>query len=438
MKLLIVGSGGREHALAWKAAQSNRVDTVYVAPGNAGTASEDKLSNVPIDAQAVPELVQFARTRRVDLTIVGPEAPLAAGIVDAFTAAGLRCFGPSQAAAQLESSKAFAKDFLTRHHIPTARYRTFTDLDRAKDYIQAMGAPIVIKADGLAAGKGVVLAETLAAANAAATEMLSGNAFGAAGQRILIEDHLRGTEISFICMVDGRTALPLATAQDHKAAYDDDTGPNTGGMGAYSPAAGVTPSLHQRIMHQVINPTVAGLAAMGHPFVGFLYAGLMIADDGTPQVLEFNVRGGDPETQPLMMRLNSDLVTLCDAALAGRLDRMHLEWTPKSAIGVVMAAGGYPGGYATGDIIHGLADARATGCKVFHAGTAAEQGAIVTHGGRVLCVTALGDTLLQARDTAYRGVRYIDWRGAHHRSDIGHQAIQRTTPPERADTAPND
>ena len=427
MKLLIVGGGGREHALAWKAAQSKQVSTVYVAPGNAGTALEDKLSNIPIDAQAVPELVRFARDRRVDLTIVGPEAPLVAGIVDAFTAAGLRCFGPSQAAAQLEGSKTFTKDFLTRHHIPTARYRSFTDLDRAKAYIQAMGAPIVIKADGLAAGKGVVLAETLATATAAATEMLSGNAFGDAGKRILIEDYLRGEEVSFICMVDGRTALPLATTQDHKAAYDHDTGPNTGGMGAYSPAAGVTPSMHQRIMRKVINPTVTGLAAMGHPFVGFLYAGLMITHDGTPQVLEFNVRGGDPETQPLMMRLNSDLVTLCDAALAGRLDRMRLEWTPKSAIGVVMAAGGYPGGYPTGDIIHGLAQARATGCKVFHAGTATDaQGAIVTHGGRVLCVTALGDNIMQARDTAYRGVNCIDWRGARYRSDIGHQAIKRT------------
>ena len=424
MKLLIVGSGGREHALAWKAAQSPRVDTVYVAPGNAGTALEDKLRNVPIDAQAIPELVQFARDHHVDLTLIGPETPLVAGIVDAFAAAGLRCFGPSQAAAQLEGSKTFAKDFMARHHIPTARYRSFTDLDQAKAYIQAQGAPIVIKADGLAAGKGVVLAQTRAAANAAAADMLTGNAFGDAGRRIVIEDQLHGEEVSFICIVDGQTALPLATTQDHKAAYDNNTGPNTGGMGAYSPAAIITPALRQRIMRDVINPTVAGLSAMGHPFTGLLYAGLMITADGAPQVLEFNVRGGDPETQVIMPRLNADLVTLCEAALAGEINRMRLDWTPQPAVGVVMAAAGYPGPHSTGDIIHGLAQAQAAGCKVFHAGAAAnERGDIVTNGGRVLCVTALGDDISAAQRAAYRGVRCIHWRGARFRSDIGQQAI---------------
>jgi phosphoribosylamine--glycine ligase len=424
MKILVIGGGGREHALAWKAAQSRDVNIVYVAPGNAGTAHEPKLENVAIDADDISALTSFAKAKQIDLTIVGPEAPLVLGVVDAFQAAGLRCFGPTQGAAQLEGSKAFTKDFLARHHIPTAAYGNFTDMDEAIAYIQQQGAPIVVKADGLAAGKGVILAQTEAEAITAVRDMLAGNAFGEAGHRVVVEEFLSGEEASFIVMVDGEHILPMATSQDHKARDDGDTGPNTGGMGAYSPAPVVTPEIHDRVMREVIEPTVRGMAAEGYPYTGFLYAGLMIAADGTPKVLEYNCRFGDPETQPIMMRLKSDLVGLCNAALNGKLDTISTEWDPRPSLGVVLAAGGYPGSYNKGDIIMGL-PAETPDSKVFHAGTTEKDGQIVTNGGRVLCAVALGDTVAEAQKQAYQLVDHIHWKGMYCRRDIGYRAIAR-------------
>jgi phosphoribosylamine--glycine ligase len=424
MKILVIGGGGREHALAWKAAQSKDVDIVYVAPGNAGTAHEPKLENVAIDAEDISALTTFAKAKQIDLTIVGPEAPLVMGVVDAFQTTGLRCFGPTRGAAQLEGSKAFTKDFLARHNIPTAAYGNFTDMDEAIAYIQQQGAPIVVKADGLAAGKGVILAQTEAEAIAAVQDMLAGNAFGEAGHRVVIEEFLSGEEASFIVMVDGEHILPMATSQDHKARDDGDTGPNTGGMGAYSPAPVVTPEIHNRVMHEVIEPTVRGMATEGYPYTGFLYAGLMIAADGTPKVLEYNCRFGDPETQPIMMRLKSDLVSLCNAALDGKLGTISTEWDPRPSLGVVLAAGGYPGSYNKGDVIKGL-PAETPTSKVFHAGTTEKNGQIVTNGGRVLCAVALGDTVAEAQKQAYLLVDQIHWKGMYCRRDIGYRAIAR-------------
>ncbi len=425
MKILVIGGGGREHALAWKAAQSQRVGTVFVAPGNAGTAREPGLRNVDIGAEDIDALLDFAQREAVDLTIVGPEAPLVAGVVDRFRAAGLRIFGPSAAAAELEGSKAFTKDFLARHGIPTAAYGNFTDLDEAIAYIRRQGAPIVIKADGLAAGKGVILAQSEDEAIAACRDMLAGNAFGEAGHRVVIEEFLTGEEASFIVMVDGEQVLPLATSQDHKARDEGDTGPNTGGMGAYSPAPVVDEAMHRRIMDEVIMPTVRGMAADGKPYTGFLYAGIMIAPDGTPRVLEYNVRFGDPETQPIMLRLKSDLVDLCEAALDGRLDGIEAEWDPRASLGVVLAAAGYPGSYPKGDEIHGLDSDFGAGVKVFHAGTALRDGKVVTAGGRVLCVCALGGDVADAQRRAYQAVERIHWDGMFYRRDIGHRAIGR-------------
>ena len=427
MNILIVGGGGREHALAWKAAQSSRADTVYVAPGNAGTALEPGIENVDIDACDIDGLLAFAQRNNIGLTIVGPELPLVAGIVDRFTATGLRCFGPSAGAAQLEGSKTFAKDFLQRHNIPTAAYAVFTDTDAATAYIREQGAPIVIKADGLAAGKGVILAQTEAEAITAVTEMLSGNTFGEAGSRVVVEEYLQGEEASFIVMVDGTHCLPLATSQDHKARDNGDTGPNTGGMGAYSPAPVVTPEIHERVMNEVILPTVTGMQAEGNAFTGFLYAGLMVAADGTPGVLEFNVRFGDPETQPVLLRLRSDLVDLCEAALDGQLDTVTAEWDTRPALGVVLAAGGYPDGYRTGDVISGLDEAEGADCKVFHAGTKQQDGVTVTSGGRVLCVCALGDSIAAAQQRSYACVQSIHWPDMYYRTDIGYRAIARET-----------
>ncbi len=427
MNILIVGGGGREHALAWKAAQSSRADTVYVAPGNAGTALEPGIENVDIDACDIDGLLAFAQRNNIGLTIVGPELPLVAGIVDRFTATGLRCFGPSAGAAQLEGSKTFAKDFLQRHNIPTAAYAVFTDTDAATAYIREQGAPIVIKADGLAAGKGVILAQTEAEAITAVTEMLSGNTFGEAGSRVVVEEYLQGEEASFIVMVDGSHCLPLATSQDHKARDNGDTGPNTGGMGAYSPAPVVTPEIHERVMNEVILPTVNGMQAEGNAFTGFLYAGLMVAADGTPGVLEFNVRFGDPETQPVLLRLRSDLVDLCEAALDGQLDTVTAEWDTRPALGVVLAAGGYPDGYRTGDVISGLDEAEGADCKVFHAGTKQQDGVTVTSGGRVLCVCALGDSIAAAQQRSYACVQSIHWPDMYYRTDIGYRAIARET-----------
>ena len=425
MKVLIIGGGGREHALAWKAAQSPRVEKIYVAPGNAGTAREPKVENVPVAADAVDELTTFAREQAIALTLVGPEAPLVAGVVDRFRAVGLRCFGPTAAAARLEGSKAYAKDFLARHRIPTADYRTFTDVDAAVAHIRARGAPIVVKADGLAAGKGVILAQTEDEAIAAVRDMLAANAFGAAGHRVVIEEFLRGEEASFIVMADGMHVLAMATSQDHKARDNGDRGPNTGGMGAYSPAPVVTPAVHARIMREVIEPTVRGMAADGVPYTGFLYAGVMIAPDGTPRVLEFNCRFGDPETQPIMMRLRSDLVTLCEAALDGKLDQVMAQWDPRPALGVVMAAAGYPNDYHKGDVIRGLPEHDVPDGKIFHAGTAQRDGEIVTAGGRVLCACALGDSVHKAKLRAYDLVREIHWEGAYFRTDIGYRAVAR-------------
>jgi phosphoribosylamine---glycine ligase len=431
-KILIVGGGGREHALAWRVSQSPQAAEVLVAPGNAGTArepAERRIRNVPVSATDVPALGELALREKVDLTIVGPEAPLAAGLVDHFQSLGLRVFGPRRDAAQLESSKAFTKDFLARHKIPTAKYQVFTDADAATAYIRAEGAPIVVKADGLAAGKGVVVAQTVDEAVAAARDMLSGHSsisgLGGAGARVVVGEFLAGEEASFICMVDGQHLLPLATSQDHKRVGDGDTGPNTGGMGAYSPAPVVTPGLHARVLREVMEPTVRGMAAEGRPFTGFLYAGLMITPAGEPKVLEFNVRMGDPETQPIMLRLQSDFVEIVEAAIDGRLDQARAVWDPRAALGVVMAAANYPADPRKGDVIHGLDGLDSGTGKVFHAGTKLVDGQVVTDGGRVLCVCALGNTVKQAQHNAYALVDRIRWDGEHHRRDIGFRAIAR-------------
>lgn len=425
MKVLVIGNGGREHALAWKAAQSVDVEQVYVAPGNAGTAREPKLVNVAIGVEAIDELVAFAKDNAVDLTIVGPEAPLVLGVVDAFQAAGLRCFGPSKGAAQLEGSKSFTKDFLARHNIPTAAYGNFTDLDEALAYLQKVGAPIVVKADGLAAGKGVILAQTLEEAEAAVRDMLAGNAFGDAGHKVVIEEFLQGEEASFIVIADGKNVLPMVTSQDHKARDNNDQGPNTGGMGAYSPAPVVTQEIHDRAMNEVIYPTIQGMAEEGNDFTGFLYAGLMIDADGTPKVLEYNVRFGDPETQPIMLRLQSDLVELCNAAIDQKLDQTEAQWDPRPSLGVVLAAGGYPESYHKGDVISGLPTEEVADQKVFHAGTADQEGDVVTAGGRVLCACALGESVSQAQERAYALTRQIKWKDLYYRTDIGYRAIAR-------------
>jgi len=424
MKVLVIGGGGREHALAWKAAQSPRVETVYVAPGNAGTAIEKNLQNVDINAEDIEGLVAFGLQEKIDLTIVGPEAPLVAGVVDTFTASGLKCFGPDKAAAQLEGSKAFSKDFLKKHNIPTAAYDVFTEIDPAIAYIKECGAPIVVKADGLAAGKGVILAQTEDEAITAVNDMLAGNAFGEAGSRVVIEEFLQGEEASFIVMVDGKHVLPMATSQDHKARDNGDKGPNTGGMGAYSPAPVVTDSIFQQAMEDVILPTVEGMAKDGHPYTGFLYAGLMIDANGKAKVLEYNCRFGDPETQPIMMRLQSDLVEHCLAAVEGKLDSQQAKWDPRAALGVVLAAGGYPFDYNKGDTISGL-DTKLENSKIFHAGTALNNTKTVTQGGRVLCATALGNTVSEAQETAYELVKSINWDKVYYRTDIGYRAIER-------------
>jgi phosphoribosylamine---glycine ligase len=425
MKVLIIGNGGREHALAWKAARSAGVTEVLVAPGNAGTAREPGCRNVDVAADDLPGLAALARREGVAFTIVGPEAPLVAGVRDLFDAEGLPCFGPSRAAAQLEGSKAFTKDFLARWGIPTAAYSTFTDLAAAEAYIRARGAPIVVKADGLAAGKGVIVARSEAEALAAVRDMLAGNAFGDAGHKVVVEEFLVGEEASFICLCDGKRAIPFASSQDHKARDDGDKGPNTGGMGAYSPAPVVTPAVHERVMREVIEPTLAGMAADGHPYVGFLYAGLMITPAGEPKVIEFNCRFGDPEAQPVMMRLRSDLVQICQAALAGRLEGVQLDWDPRVALGVVMAAGGYPETYRKGDPISGLDAPDAEDLKTFQAGTALVDGQVVTNGGRVLCVVGLGTDVAAAQRRAYEGVARISWADHYFRRDIGHRAISR-------------
>ncbi|MDY6816364.1 MAG: phosphoribosylamine--glycine ligase [Pseudomonadota bacterium] len=425
MNILVIGSGGREHALAWKAAQSPDADKVFVAPGNAGTAREPGLENIDIDVMDLEGLASFAADNNVGLTIVGPEAPLVAGVVDRFEARGLRIFGPSADAARLEGSKAFTKDFLARQKIPTAAYANFTDVDEALAYVREQGAPIVVKADGLAAGKGVIVAMTLEEAEDAIRDMLAGNAFGDAGSRVVIEEFLDGEEASFIVMVDGEHVLPMATSQDHKRVGDGDTGPNTGGMGAYSPAPVVTADVHQRIMDEVIYPTVQGMAAEGHPYKGFLYAGLMIDTDGAPKVIEFNCRFGDPETQPIMLRMKSDLVELCQAAVDGKLDQCRSEWDDRASVGIVLAAGGYPGSYNKGDVISGLPETEVDGEKVFHAGTRLADGQVVTSGGRVLCATALGNTVTEAQKRAYRLAGRIQWDGVFYRKDIAYRAIAR-------------
>ena len=425
MKVLIIGNGGREHALAWKAKQSPMVTRVFVAPGNAGTAHEGSIENVAIEATDIQALLAFAKAQQIGLTIVGPEAPLVKGVVDAFRAEGLAIFGPTAAAAQLEGSKAFAKDFLARHAIPTAEYQNFTEVEPALAYLREKGAPIVIKADGLAAGKGVIVAMELEEAEAAVRDMLSGNAFGDAGARVVIEEFLDGEEASFIVMVDGEHVLPMATSQDHKRVGDGDTGLNTGGMGAYSPAPVVTDAVHQRVMEQVIMPTVRGMAAEGNVYTGFLYAGLMIDPQGNPKVIEFNCRFGDPETQPIMLRMRSDLVELCLAACAGKLDQVEAIYDPRVAIGVVLAAGGYPGDYQQGKPISGLPVEEASGEKVFHAGSQLAGDTIVTAGGRVLCATALGHTVAEAQQRAYQLAARIQWDGVFYRKDIGWRAIER-------------
>jgi phosphoribosylamine--glycine ligase len=425
MNVLIIGSGGREHALAWKVAQDSRVEKVFVAPGNAGTATEAKCENVVIDVLDIEALADFAE-KNVQLTIVGPEAPLVKGVVDLFRTRKLDIFGPTAAAAQLEGSKAFTKDFLARHDIPTADYQNFTEVEPALAYLREKGAPIVIKADGLAAGKGVIVAMTLQEAEDAVRDMLSGNAFGEAGSRVVIEEFLDGEEASFIVMVDGENVLPMATSQDHKRVGDGDSGPNTGGMGAYSPAPVVTDAVHQRVMDEVIYPTVRGMAAEGNVYTGFLYAGLMIDQNGTPKVIEFNCRFGDPETQPIMIRLESSLVLLVEAALAKALDKVEATWDPRPTVGVVLAAGGYPGDYTKGDVIEGLDAAAHLDGKVFHAGTALNaQSQVVTAGGRVLCATAIGSSVADAQQQAYRLAEKIRWNGCFYRSDIGYRAIAR-------------
>lgn len=425
MNVLIIGAGGREHALGWKVAQNPNVETVFVAPGNAGSALEPKLENVAIDVEDIQGLVAFAKEKNIELTIVGPEAPLVIGVVDAFQEAGLAIFGPTQAAAQLEGSKAFTKDFLARHAIPTGAYANFTEIEPALAYVREQGAPIVVKADGLAAGKGVIVAMTLEEAEDAIKDMLAGNAFGDAGSRVVIEEFLDGEEASFIVMVDGENVLPMATSQDHKRVGDKDTGPNTGGMGAYSPAPVVTQEIHNRIMEEVIYPTVRGMASEGNPYTGFLYAGLMIDKDGTPKVIEYNCRFGDPETQPIMMRMQSDMVELCQAAIDKKLDQVESKWDPRASIGIVLAAGGYPASYNKGDVISGLPTTEVEGEKVFHAGTADKDGNVVTNGGRVLCATALGNTVSEAQVRAYELTKKISWDGMFHRNDIGYRAIAR-------------
>ena len=424
MKILIVGSGGREHALAWKTCQSTQVDQVYVAPGNAGTALEPGIENIAIAAEDISGLVNFARQHHIDLTIIGPEVPLVAGIVDEFQQAGLKCFGPNAKAAQLEGSKTFCKDFMARHHIPTAKYQTFTDKQLAIDYINKQGAPIVVKADGLAAGKGVIVALSEQQAIDAVEDMLAGNVFGDAGNRVVIEEFLQGEEVSFIVIADGKQALPMATSQDHKARDDGDRGPNTGGMGAYSPAPIVTPKLHAKIMQEVIKPTLAGMAKDGMPYTGFLYAGLMITDDDNIKVLEYNCRFGDPETQPIMMRLQSDLVELCLAALDQQLDQTSSEWDKRAALGVILASGGYPDTYQKGYVISGLPDTENSDIKVFHAGTRQENNQIVTSGGRVLCACALGENIAEAQHKAYDLSHRIQWQDVYFRTDIGNKAIK--------------
>lgn len=424
MNVLIVGGGGREHALAWKAKQSSNVDTVYVAPGNAGTEQEPGITNIDIQAEDIDRLLTFALEEKIELTIVGPEAPLVAGIVDQFTANGLRCFGPTQLAAQLEGSKAYCKDFLARHNIPTADYQSFSDIEPACDYIRSKGAPIVVKADGLAAGKGVILAETEQEAIDAVNDMLAGNAFGEAGHRVVIEEFLLGEEASFIVIANGNQALPMASSQDHKARDNGDLGPNTGGMGAYSPAPVVTPKMHDLIMETIIQPTLDGMIKDGIPYTGFLYAGVMIDAQGTPKVLEYNCRFGDPETQPIMMRLKSDLTELCNAALDNKLDTISAQWDTRTAIGVVLAAGGYPFDYHKGDIITGI-PTETDDAKTFHAGTKMSNGDITTNGGRVLCACALGNSVLDAQLKAYETVGSIQWDNVYFRTDIGHRAIKR-------------
>jgi phosphoribosylamine--glycine ligase len=425
MNILVIGSGGREHALAWTAAKDAAVERVFVAPGNAGTAIEPKLENVAIDVMDIDALVNFARDNSVALTIVGPEAPLVAGVVDRFREAGLAIFGPTAGAAQLEGSKAFTKDFLARHQIPTAEYQNFTEIEPALAYVREKGAPIVVKADGLAAGKGVIVAMTLQEAEDAIRDMLAGNAFGDAGSRVVVEEFLDGEEASYIVMVDGDNVLPMATSQDHKRVGDGDTGLNTGGMGAYSPAPVVTAEIDQRVMDEVIMPTVNGMKAEGNEYTGFLYAGLMIMADGTPKVIEYNCRFGDPETQPIMLRLKSSLVELCQAALDKKLDRTTAEWDERKSVGVVMAAGGYPGDYAKGDVIN-LPESCPEGSKIFHAGTKLDDnGNVVTAGGRVLCVTALGDSVTEAQQRAYELLKQVSWKDAYFRTDIAYRAIAR-------------
>jgi phosphoribosylamine--glycine ligase len=435
VQVLVIGSGGREHALAWKVAQSPRVAKVYVAPGNAGTALEPKCGNVAIAAEDVPALVEFARSRGVALTIVGPEQPLVLGVVDAFRAAGLACFGPTKDGARLEGSKAYTKDFLARHGIPTAKYANFTRETFDAGFVRSQRLPVVVKADGLASGKGVIIATTHDEAIATALGMFEGS-FGAAGAKVVVEEFLPGEEASFIVMVDGEHVLPLATSQDHKRLGDGDEGPNTGGMGAYSPAPVVTPEAHARIMREVIMPTVRGLAAEGTPYVGFLYAGVMLHPDGTPNVLEFNCRFGDPETQPIMMRLRSDLTVLIEAALAGRLHEVEAQWDPRAAVGVVLAAGGYPDAPRKGDAIHGLDAAAQLPGKVFHAGTKREAAGVVTSGGRVLCAVGLGDTVRAAQAQAYALANAICWDGLQYRRDIGYRAVARETARDAAGGAP--
>ncbi len=424
MKVLIVGSGGREHALAWKVKQSSKVSHIFVAPGNAGTALESGMENVALAVENIDGLLQFAKQNAVELTIIGPEVPLVLGVVDKFQAAGLACFGASAYTSQLEGSKSFCKDFMIRYGIPTAAYESFTDANAAIAYIEKHGAPIVVKADGLAAGKGVIVAQTNAEAIAAVNDMLAGNAFGEAGHRVVIEEFLQGEEASFIVICDGKSALPMATSQDHKARDNGDLGPNTGGMGAYSPAPIVTQDIHDRVMRDVIEPTLKGMASEGHPYSGFLYAGLMISPNGDIKVLEYNCRFGDPETQPIMMRLNSDLVDLCQAALAGELDKTSTEWDERPALGVVLAAGGYPDSYAKGQIISGLPAHDSAESKVFHAGTAQISDDVVTNGGRVLCACALGNSIQEAQTNAYQLAKSIQWNGIYYRTDIGFKAIR--------------
>ncbi len=428
MKILVIGSGGREHALAWKAAQNEAVETVFVAPGNAGTALEAKLENLAIDVMDFTALADFAEKNEVGLTIIGPEAPLVEGIVDYFNERKLKCFGPSKGAAQLEGSKSFTKDFCIRHNIPTGAYQTFTDVNDALSYVRKVGAPIVIKADGLAAGKGVIVAEDLATAESAIEDMLSGNVFGEAGCRVVVEEFLAGEEASFIVIADGNNVLPMATSQDHKRVGDGDTGPNTGGMGAYSPAPVVTPEVYERVMKEVIIPTIEGMKAEGNDYTGFLYAGLMIDNNGAPRVIEYNCRFGDPETQPIMMRLQSDLSELCLAAIDGNLDKTNAEWDERPAVGVVLAAGGYPASYEKGKVISGLDDGQeSSNAKIFHAGTKLEGENVVTSGGRVLCATALGESITEAQKNAYALAETIDWDALFYRKDIAYRAIARET-----------